>query len=126
MWPRRWKPIIIKNSRIPGVVSKITSISISVVCFAIFVFCKYKNPSKTQVRHETIHFQQQLELLFVFQWILYGFFWLKEYIKSKDAFRAYYLNPFEQEAYQNEDDANYLKERKRFSWWRYRKNGIPI
>jgi len=115
------KPIFINNSRIPKWISKITGMDIYAISFFIFVFCR-EVPSKITKRHETIHFQQQLELLFVFQWILYGFFWLKNYIKSRDTFNAYYMNPFEQEAYHNEDNVDYLKERKRYSWWKHRGN----
>jgi len=113
------KPIFFNNSRVPKWISKITGIDIYAISFFIFVFCR-ETPSETTKRHEIIHFQQQLELLFVFQWILYGFFWLKQYIKSRDTFNAYYMNPFEQEAYHNEDNVDYLKERKRYSWWKYR------
>ena len=32
---------------------------------------------------------------------------------------AYAENPFEKEAYLNQENLNYLDERKWFSWWRY-------
>jgi len=117
---KAWKPLIIKNSRIPTIVSKITSMNIDAVSFACFVFCRGSDPSKKLIRHETIHFQQQLELLFVFQWLLYGLFSAIGLIKYGNLKKSYFRNLFEQEAYDNEDDTDYLSNRKRYSWWKYK------
>ena len=76
--------------------------------------------SKTCRRHETIHFQQQLELLFLFQWLLYGVFWIFGFIKYHDAAKAYRQNPFEQEAYTNQRKIKYLERRKRWCWKNYK------
>tara|TARA_R110000824_G_scaffold67377_2_gene174449 strand:+ start:5784 stop:6140 length:357 start_codon:yes stop_codon:yes gene_type:complete len=116
---KKWKPIVYENSIIPVWLSKIAPIDIWAVSFFIFVFCRGKISEATRT-HETIHFQQQLELLFIFQWILYGVFWLMGLIKYKSAKEAYYRNPFEQEAYTNELNTNYLENRNRFSWWKYK------
>ena len=70
-------------------------------------------------RHETIHFQQQLELLFVFQWILYGLSWLHGLWKYKDSAVAYRENVFEREAYSKELEEDYLENRPRFAWLKY-------
>ena len=78
--------------------------------------------SEATRRHETIHFQQQLELLFVGQWILYVSFWLFGLIKYKDGTIAYRENPFEREAYNNDTQVDYLENRKRFNWINYIKD----
>ena len=91
------------------------SMNIGAVSFAWFIFCRDDNPSDRLIRHETIHFQQQLELLFVFQWLLYGLFSLVGLIKYRNL-----KNLFEQEAYDNEEDVDYLSNRKRYSWWKYK------
>ena len=113
------KPWMFEDSKIPGWLSKVAPISVWAVSFACFVFCKGKLTEEVK-RHETIHFQQQLEMLFVPQWFLYGLFWLIGRVKYRNGEKAYHRNPFEQEAYDNETTENYLSNRKRFSWWKYK------
>tara|TARA_R110000824_G_scaffold235912_1_gene424696 strand:+ start:169 stop:525 length:357 start_codon:yes stop_codon:yes gene_type:complete len=116
---KNWKPWTFEDSKIPVWLSKVAPIEIWALSFACFVFCRGKLSEETK-RHETIHFQQQLEMLFVFQWFLYGLFWLIGYVKYRDGRKAYHRNPFEQEAYENESFENYLSSRKRFFWWKYK------
>lgn len=116
---KKCKPIFIENSKVPAILSKIAPINIWAISFGIWVWCK-GTLSETTKRHETIHFQQQIELLFVFQWILYGLYYVKNYIIYKDGPTAYRESPFEREAYQNEDDEDYLKTRERYAWLKYR------
>ena len=71
------------------------------------------------VRHEKIHFLQQVELLFVFHWLAYGFFYIASRLKGHGHYVAYRYNPFEMEAYSNEHDVSYLKKRKFFAWASY-------
>ncbi len=115
---KKLKPIFINNSKIPVWLSKIAPINIWALSFFIFVWCKGEISEKTK-RHETIHFQQQLELLFVVQWILYGIFHLIGIIKFGSGKEAYRKNPFELEAYGNDLNENYLAKRKRYSWVKY-------
>jgi len=115
---KKLKPIFIENSKIPVWLSKISPISIGAISFFIFVFSRGEMSKKTK-RHETIHFQQQIELLFIFQWLLYGIFWLIGLIKSRSGAQAYFSNPFELEAYANEFKENYLINRRRYSWIKY-------
>ena len=112
------KPIFIPHSRLPGWVSKLTSIQVGAVSFAFWVFSTHELPEEIK-RHETIHFYQQLELLMVFQWLLYGVFHLIGWVKYRDTRFAYFTNPFEQEAYENQKDVNYLKNRRWYGWIRY-------
>ena len=116
---RFWKPLFFENSKIPVWLSKISPINIGAFSFAFFVWSRKELSDRTK-RHETIHFQQQLELLFVFQWVLYILFWLRGYIKYRNGKVAYIKNPFEQEAYINQHKADYLSTRKRYSWWKYK------
>lgn len=113
------KPIFINNSKLPVWLSKLAPIEIWALSFFIFVWCRGEINEQTK-RHETIHFQQQIELLFVGQWILYGIFHLYGLIKEKgDSEKAYYHNLFELEAYGNDIKEDYLSKRKRFSWVKY-------
>tara|TARA_R100000008_G_scaffold84280_2_gene71299 strand:+ start:214 stop:591 length:378 start_codon:yes stop_codon:yes gene_type:complete len=113
------KPIFINNSKLPVWLSRLAPIKIWAISFFIFVWCRGEI-NETTKRHETIHFQQQIELLFVFQWLLYGIFHLFGLIKAKgDGKKAYYYNPFELEAYEKQSEENYLKKRKRYNWIKY-------
>ena len=116
---RHWKPLFFENSKIPVWLSKLAPINIGALSFAFFVWGRKELSEKTK-RHETIHYQQQLELLFVFMWLLYGIYWLKGYWKYRDGKKAYYRCPFEQEAYENQDDENYFEFRKRYNWLKYK------
>ena len=78
------------------------------------------------INHEKIHIAQQLEmwiLPFYIQYLLDYRKGLKVYSDltptSFKQLKSYAQIRFEQEAYANETDFNYLKTRKRFSWKNY-------
>lgn len=113
------KPVMIENSVVPKILSKIAPIEIYAISFGFWVWCR-SYLSETTKRHETIHFQQQLECLFIFQWILYGLHYLVLFAKYKgDGKRAYRNICFEREAYDNELKVDYLENRTRYAWVRY-------
>ena len=116
---RNLTPVFIENSKLPLWLSKIAPINIHAFSFLWLVFGK-GTLSKTTRRHETIHFQQQLELLFVFQWLLYVSFWIVGLIKYRSGKEAYHRNPFEQEAYDNARKPTYLGKRELWSWRKYK------
>lgn len=115
--PKLWKPIMFENSRVPVLLTKVSPIEVWAVSFFIFVWCRGEMSERTK-RHETIHFQQQIECLFIGQWVLYGLSWLKNRLtmNGKD---AYYNNVFEKEAYDNDSKENYLETRPRYNWINY-------
>lgn len=113
-----WSPWFIENSKVPVWLSYLAPINIFAISFGLWVWCR-GTMNKTTKRHETIHYQQQLELLFVFQWILYGLFWLIGMVKYRNGEKAYRENPFEREAYDNERKLTYLEKRKRYAWTKY-------
>ena len=80
---RHWKPLFFENSKLPVWLSKLAPIEIGALSFAFFVWGRKELSERTK-RHETIHYQQQLELLFVGQWLLYGIFWLQGYVKYRN------------------------------------------
>lgn len=112
------KPIFIENSKVPIFLSYLAPIDIWAISFGFFVWCR-GNLSEATRRHETIHFQQQIELLFVLQWILYVLFWIQGLIKYRNGKKAYRESPFEREAYENEMDLDYLVSRPRYNWVNY-------
>ena len=113
------KPIFIENSRLPVFLSHFSPISIWAISFGFWVWCRGELSDKTK-QHETIHFHQQLEMLFVGQWILYIVFYLIGLIKYRNGEKAYRANPFEKEAYDNESNQFYLITRKRWCWSQYK------
>lgn len=112
------KPIVIENSRLPGWLSKIAPIKVWAFSFGPFIVCRGEMSEETK-RHETIHFYQQLELLFVLQWLLYGLFYVIGRFTTGTWKDAYYFNPFEVEAYNHDGEKEYLKERKLWAWTKY-------
>lgn len=115
------EPLFFEESKIPVWLSKISPIEIGAFSFAFFVFSRGKI-NKTTRRHEIIHYHQQLELLFAFQWLLYGVFWLVGLVRYRDAAKAYYENPFEREAYSNAKKTKYLEKRPLWNWRHYIKS----
>ena len=63
------------------------------------------------INHEKIHIRQQLELLVLPFYIWYFLEFLVRWFQYKDKFEAYKNISFEREAYSNEKDLNYLKQR---------------
>jgi hypothetical protein len=92
--------------------------------FSFFIFIWVSIHEKDQprlIRHERIHFHQQLELLFIFHWLLYVTFYSILRLKGQRHYIAYRFNPFELEAYENDNDLTYPEKRKFFSWVKYLK-----
>ena len=70
------------------------------------------------VNHEKIHIRQQLEMLVLPFFIWYGIEFLVKWMVYKNRMEAYRNISFEREAYTNEKDPGYLKQR---SFWRFLK-----
>ena len=116
----RLKPIVFENNPIPVWLSKLAPIEINALSFGPFVICRGKLSEETR-RHETIHFHQQLEMLFVFQWVLFGLFYIIGRFTTGSWKMSYYCNPFEVEAYNHAGEKDYLKKRKLWAWKKYLK-----
>lgn len=85
-----------------------------------FIFLREKSLKENQkiIHHEKIHLRQQIEMLWIFFFIWYGIEYLIRLIQFKDSTTAYFNISFEKEAYANEKDFDYLKNRK---FWAFRK-----
>ena len=83
-----------------------------------FIILKEKllREDRVLMNHERIHFRQQAELLVVPFFIWYGVEFLFRWIQYKNRYQAYRNISFEREAYENEKDLDYLRER---SFWRF-------
>ncbi len=88
--------------------------------FYPFVFLADKDDklNKVFINHEKIHIRQQIELLILPFYLWYFTEYLLRLIQYKDRKEAYFNISFEREAYKNEKDLNYLKQR---SFWRFLK-----
>ncbi|WP_298478197.1 hypothetical protein [uncultured Maribacter sp.] len=75
------------------------------------------------INHEKIHLKQQQELLILPFYIWYITEWLLRSLFYLDSYKAYQNISFEREAYYNENNLDYLNQRKFFSFikylWRY-------
>ena len=72
--------------------------------------------SDTDIRHESIHFEQEKELGFVGFYLLYVMEFLIRLIVLRNWRKAYRSISFEREAYANQDAWFYLGVRKHYSW----------
>lgn len=68
------------------------------------------------MNHEQIHIRQQIELLIIPFYLIYGAEFLVRLIITRDTEKAYRSISFEREAYYRESDLNYLKKRKFWAW----------
>jgi len=85
-----------------------------------FIFLKNKSLSDNHIliNHERIHLRQQLELLWIFFFVWYVLEFLIHLVRVRNWRTAYHLISFEKEAYQNENNMDYLKDRK---FWNFLK-----
>jgi len=72
------------------------------------------------LNHETIHIAQQKELFVILFYLLYGWDYLRGMLKYRNKEQAYFRIRFEQEAYENMYDEDYLENRKLYSWRKYK------
>ena len=84
-----------------------------------FIIVRSKKPSKVLINHEKIHIRQKLELFVLPFYIWYFIEWLFHYARCRSFWIAYRQISFEREAYDNEEDFEYLKNRKIWSFLEY-------
>ncbi len=71
------------------------------------------------INHERIHLKQQIELLILPFYIIYILEWVIRTLLYFDSYKAYQNISFEREAYLNEKNMNYIKERRPLSFVKY-------
>lgn len=109
------RPWFFENSKVPVILSKIAPIEIGAIILGPFVFARGELSEQTK-NHESIHWQQYIETGIIGFWIIYLACWLANLIRYRDGQVAYYMIPFEKEAYDNDENLDYLEIRKRYSW----------
>ena len=117
-------PIFIEDSKIPAWLSKIAPIDIWAITLGPLVICRGKLSEQTK-RHETIHYLQYKELWFIGFLIVYLLDFLYAAIITKKGFtrEAYLAIRFEQEAWDKDEDLDYLANRKEYAWKSYKLGG---
>jgi hypothetical protein len=79
------------------------------------VFARNELSAKSK-NHEAIHTAQMKEMLYIFFYIFYLVEWLVRLCLGKN---AYYKISYEQEAYLNQNNLDYLETRKPYAWAKY-------
>lgn len=110
--------IIVKNNALLKVISYISRFDIAGITLWPFILCT-DDMGEVLLNHEKIHIKQQLELLVVGFYLVYGLIYLYLRLNGKSHYAAYMMLPFEQEAYSNQFNTNYLNERKHYAWIKY-------
>jgi len=118
---RNWKPFVIYNDKFLDKISwffKVGGIALFpyIILREKYKQARYRSNAMKTINHETIHFQQALELLIIPFYILYVLEYIIKAIIYLDINKAYMNISFEREAYTNERDLNYLGARKRYNW----------
>jgi len=108
-------PVFIENSKLPVILSYVSPINIEAITIGPLVFSRGIMSARTK-NHEAIHWQQYIETAIIGFVLLYFIYWLVGLIKYRSGSIAYTQIPFEQEAYQNDDNQIYLAQRKRYNW----------
>ncbi len=100
---------LLKNTKISG------------ITLFPFILLRKKELRYNQIliNHEKIHLRQQLELLIIPFYIWYLSEYYIRYLKYRDADLAYRNISFENEAYQNDQNLDYLKNRKLWGFIHY-------
>ena len=83
------------------------------------LFTKSKQLDDYTINHELIHTTQMKELAYIFFYLWYGIEYIYVRLFHKKQNDAYHDVSFEEEAYNNEYNLNYLNERKCYSWIKY-------
>jgi len=109
-------PIIIESEKFCKAISWFIPVGAITLC--PFIICRDKS-DVVMLNHESIHVKQQLELLVIPFFLIYVINWVYNLIKFKgDTDLAYRELFFEKEAYDNEDNMEYLKTRPKWSYFR--------
>ncbi len=93
-----------------------------IALYPVIFIKKGLDPKRFDVllNHEKIHLKQQIELLIVPFYLIYLAHYLVLLIRYKNHNKAYRNIIFEKEAFQNENDFDYLKKRKFWSFFKFK------
>ena len=104
--------MIIKFRLLLKIIGRINGFKVNAITIFPFIFISYK--SDRLIRHERIHFYQQLETLILLFYILYLISYLYNLGRGMNRFTAYKNIIFEKEAYRHDTDKDY--HRRPYAW----------
>ena len=110
--------MIIKSKTLVKIFSFNFAIAMALFPF-ILINKECHRTNKILINHEKIHLKQQLELFIIFFYLWYVIEYLVRFIKYRNRRLTYENISFEKEAFQNEENLNYLNERILFAFWKY-------
>lgn len=91
----------------------------AITLFPFIIFKNKRSITQGIISHEKIHLRQQAEMLILPFYIWYALEYLIKKNKYKTKFNTYKNLSFEREAYDNDANLDYLKQRKFYSWFKY-------
>ncbi|MGM9476434.1 hypothetical protein ACS5PU_08385 [Pedobacter sp. GSP4] len=97
------------------IVKNLPAAGMAIFPFVLLKSAGLKNDQEL-INHEKIHLRQQLELLVVPFYLLYVLNYLINLARYRNHHTAYRNILFEKEAYDNEEDLKYLKNRSWYAW----------
>ncbi len=92
---------------------------IAIAIWPFIIINKNYKGDNVLINHEKIHIKQQLELFWLPFFIWYFVEFLFRFLQYRNWHKAYLNISFEREANKYESDFDYLKTRKRFSFWKF-------
>ena len=102
-----------------GIVLNVSSLWVEGMAVYPFIFLKTKSPARLLINHERIHLRQQIEMGLVVFYIWYFAEYLIRLVQYKKHYLAYLHISFEREAFLNQQDFDYLKNRKFWAFLKY-------
>ncbi|MEM8969129.1 MAG: hypothetical protein AAGE93_22115 [Bacteroidota bacterium] len=92
----------------------------AITLFPFVFLTRVKDKTNAQlINHERIHLRQQLELFVIPFYLLYFVEYILRRLKGSDHRQAYRAISFEQEAFNHEQQLDYLAFRPAFAFWKY-------
>jgi predicted O-linked N-acetylglucosamine transferase (SPINDLY family) len=88
----------------------------AITLYPFIIASKSEKENEVLMNHERIHLQQEKELFVLPFYILYLGASIYAFFKHFNIGAVYMFNRFETEAYANEKNMEYLKNRKKFAW----------
>ena len=108
-----------KSMKFKGFLVNVTFLWVDGMALFPFILTRRKAPGVIFVNHECIHLRQQMEMGIIPFYIWYLAEYLIRRAQYKNHYLAYLHISFEQEAYRNEENLDYLKGRKFWAFLRY-------
>ena len=121
---RLYRLVFCKNT-VHAYVVKGVSLTWSIALYPLICLSKHgyalrdTDAKKYLVNHELIHIHQQHETYVIFGYLVYGIEYLVRLIVFRNRYKAYRSLSMEAEAYINQNNLQYLENRRRFAWVKY-------